>query len=77
MGHSLKQFTSLTSQRVNHRQDSSDFNHYFSDPVAEVYLMFFQSVLLCFTHSNWSLQREKPLIYLLQPQLEKLLKSVL
>lgn len=39
--------------------------------------MFFQSVLPCFTHSNKFLQQEEPLIHLLQPQLENLLKIVL
>ena len=39
--------------------------------------MFFQLVLPCFTHCNQFLQREEPLIHVLQPQLEKLLKNVL
>ena len=45
--------------------------------MTEVYLLFFQSVLPCFTHSNQFLQREEPLIHLLQPRLEKLLKNIL
>ena len=45
--------------------------------MTEVYLMFFQSVLPCFTHCNQFLQREEPLIHVLRPQLEKLLKNIL
>ena len=49
----------------------------FSDPSTEVYLMFLQSVLPSFTHCNQFLQREEPLIHVLQPQLAKLVKNIL
>ena len=45
--------------------------------MTEVFLLFFQSVLPSFMHCNQFLQREEPLIHALQPQLEKLLKSIL
>lgn len=46
----------------------------FNDPV---YLLFLQSMLPSFTHCNQFLQREKPLIHVLQPQLENMLKGTL
>ena len=49
----------------------------FSDPLTEVYLMFLQSVLPSFTYCNQFLQREEPLIHVLQPQLAKLVKNIL
>ena len=35
----------------------------FNDPLTEVYLLFYQAVLPCFTNFNKLLQREEPLIY--------------
>ena len=45
--------------------------------MTEVHLLFFQSILPCFTHANQFLQREEPLIHVLQPQLLNLFKKVL
>lgn len=45
--------------------------------MTEVYLLFIQSVLPCFTHFNQFLQREEPLIHILQPQLTRMLKNIL
>lgn len=39
--------------------------------------MFLQAVLPIFTHANQFLQREEPLIHVLQPQLLKMLKNIL
>ncbi len=46
----------------------------FEDPMTEVYLLFFQSVIPCFTHTNQFLQREE---HCLQPQLLSLYKNIL
>lgn len=45
--------------------------------MTEIFLMFLQSVLPVFTHANQFLQRDEPLIHVLQPQLMSLLKKVL
>ena len=76
----LKQFPSLTSYFKSEDNSQPRFQRLqkvFHDPMTEVYLMFFQSILPCFTHCNQFLQREEPLIHVLQPQLSKLLKNVL
>jgi len=76
----LKQFASLTSYFKSENEPQARFKRLlkaFNDPLTEVYLLFFHSVLPCFTHCNQFLQREEPLIHVLQPQLEKLLKNVL
>ena len=76
----LKQFPSLTSYFKSENESQPRFKRLqkaFSDPLTEVYLLFFQSVLPVFTHDNQLLQREEPLIHILQPQLTKLLKNVL
>ena len=49
----------------------------FADPLTEVYLMFFQSVLPVFNHFNLFLQREAPCIHLIQGHCQSLLKKVL
>ena len=49
----------------------------FGDPMTEVCLLFLQSLLPVFTHANKFLQREEPLIHVLQQQLMSLLKKVL
>ena len=77
---SLKQFPSLASYFKSEDESQARFRRLqtnFADSMTEVYLMFFQSVLPCFTHCNQFLQREEPLIHVLQPQLEKLLKNIL
>ena len=80
MERSLKQFPSLTSYFKSEDESQARFKRLqtnFTHPMTEVYLMFFQSVLPCFTHCNQFLQREEPLINVLRPQLEKLLKNIL
>ena len=76
----LKQFPSLTSYFMSESESQARFKRlekYFTDPSTEVYLMFLQSVLPSFTHCNQFLQREEPLIHVLQPQLAKLVKNIL
>lgn len=77
---SLQQLPSLSSYFKSEDKSQARFNRLqnaFSDPLIEVYLLFFQSVLPTFTHCNQFLQREEPLIHVLQPQLLKLLQNVL
>jgi len=77
---SVKQFPSLASYFKSKDESQARFRRLqtnFTDSMTEVYLMFFQSVLPCFTHCNQFLHREGPLIHVLQPQLEKLLKKIL
>ena len=45
--------------------------------MAEVNLMFYQTVLPSFTHANMFLQKAEPLIHVLQVWLEGLVKSIL
>ena len=67
---SLKQLPSLTSYFKSECESQARFKRLqkvFNDPMTEVYLLFLQSVLPSFTHCNQFLQREEPLIHLLQP----------
>ena len=77
---SLKQFPSLKSYFLSNEEPQARFirlKSLFEDPLTEVYLMFLESVLPTFTHTNQFLQRDEPLIHILHPQLIKLLKRVL
>ena len=60
---------------MNHNRDSVGFK-LFGDPITEVYLFFLQSLLPVFNHANKFLEREEPLIHILQQQLYSLLKKV-
>ncbi len=77
----LKQFESLKSYFRSENEVQPRFKRLhdlFEDPITEVYLLFFQSVLPCLTHTNHQfLQREEPLVHCLQPQLLSLYKKIL
>ena len=76
----LKQFESLKSYFRSENEVQPRFKRLhdlFEDPMTEVYLLFFQSVLPCFTHTNQFLQREEPLVHCLLPQLLSLYKKIL
>ena len=76
----LKQYESLKSYFRSENEAQPRFKRLydlFEDPMTEVYLLFFQSILPCFTHTNQFLQREEPLIHVLQPQLLNLFKKIL
>ena len=76
----LKQFPSLTSYFRSECESQARFKRLqgvFNDPMVEIYLLFFQSVLPTFTYCNQFLQREEPLIHVLQPQLAKPVQSIL
>ena len=48
----------------------------YSDPLSEVYLMFYQAALQMFMHFNKFLQREDPLIPVLNSQINGFLKKL-
>ncbi|CAB4036850.1 PREDICTED: uncharacterized protein LOC107326933 [Paramuricea clavata] len=77
---SLKQFPGLTSYFKSENEQQARFKRLqkaFNDPMTEVYLLFFQSIMPSFTHCNQFLQQEEPLIHVLQPQLERMLRNIL
>ena len=77
---SLKQFPSLKSYYLSTDESQArliQLKSLFEDPLTEVYLTFLKSILPTFTHMNQFLQRDKPLIHVLYPQLRKLLKRIL
>ena len=76
----LKQYPSLQSYFMSESESQPRFQRLqvlFADPMTEVYLLFFQSLMPCFSHANQFLQREEPLIHILQPELLNLLKKIL
>ncbi len=67
---SLKQLPSLTSYFKSENESQGRFKrlqNVLSHPMTEVNLLFFQSVLPSFKHCNQFLQRDEPLIHVLQP----------
>lgn len=76
----LKQFPSLKSYFLSSHEPQARFTRLhvaFGDPMIEIHLLFFQSVLGIFTSANKFLQREEPLIHLLRPHLMSLFKKLL
>ena len=76
----LKQYPSLQSYFMSESESQPRFQRLqvlYADPMTEVYLLFFQSLMPCFSHANQFLQREEPLIHILQPELLNLLKKIL
>ena len=62
----LKQFPSLKSYFLSNSENQARFTRLctaFGDPMTEVHLLFFQSILSIFTRANKFLQREEPLIH--------------
>ena len=77
---SLKQYPGLKSYFLSEDESQLRFcqlQTVFGDPITEVYLFSLQSLLSVFNHANKFLQREEPLIHILQQQLYSLLKKVL
>ena len=73
----LKQYPSLKSYFLSENERQPRFRRLhdlFADPMT---LLFFQNVIPCFTNANEFLQKEEPLIHVLQPQLFNLLKKIL
>lgn len=76
----LKQYPSLKSYFLSEDETAARFQRLkklFEDPMTEIYLLFFQSIFPTLNCANKFLQREEPLIHLLQSQLFSLLKKVL
>ena len=74
----LKQYPSLKSYFLSEDETAARFlrlKKLFEDPMTEIYLLFFQSILPTLNCANKFLQREEPLIHLLQPQLLSLVKK--
>ena len=73
----LKQYPSLKSYFLSEDETAARFERLkkmFEDPMTEIYLQSFLPTLNC---ANKFLQREEPLIHILQPQLLSLVKKVL
>ena len=76
----LKQYPSLKSYFLSEDDAAARFQRLkklFENPMTEIYLLFFQSILPTLNCANKFLQREEPLIHLLQPQLLSLVKKLL
>lgn len=69
----LNKYVALTSNFFFEQEHEARFQRLsaaFSEPMTEVYLMFFQSAITMFSNFNRFLQREDPLIYLMHAQME-------
>ena len=76
----LKLFNGLRSYFLSEGCTEARFNRLrrvFDDPLSEIYLLFYQSVLPVFNSFNRFLQREDPCIHLIHEQCEALLTKVL
>ena len=76
----LSKYVSLKSYFLSSDESQAWFvrlNNIFSDPMTEVYLLFLQAVLPTLIEANNFLQRDEPLIHVLLPFLEGLLKTML
>ncbi|KAM3602702.1 uncharacterized protein V6R79_009311 [Siganus canaliculatus] len=75
----LRQFGPLTSYFKSLNESQPRFRRLvdaFSNPMTEVYLLFFQSVLPVFSALNLLLQREKSSIFLLHGEMAKFIKKL-
>ena len=78
----LKQYPALRSYFLSQDNDESDrrlsrLQALFSDPMTEVYLLFYDSVMPVFTRINLLLQRNSPCIHFLRETMEKMLQKLL
>ena len=78
----LKQYPALRSYFLSQDNDESDrrlsrLQALFSDPMTEVYLLFYDSVMPVFTRINLLLQRNSPCIHFLRETMEKMLHKLL
>ena len=76
----LKLFNGLRSYFLSEGCTEARFNRLrrvFDDPLSEIYLLFYQSVLPVFNSFNRFLQRDDPCIHLVYEQCEALLRKVL
>ena len=76
----FKQFRGLVSYFKSEDGSQACFRRLqkcFENPMLEVYLLFFQSVLPSLTNANKFFQLEEPLIHIMRSQLTSLLKKVM
>jgi hypothetical protein len=76
----LKQYNSLRSYFLSESCSEARFvrvNKIFSNPLVEVYLLFFHSILSLFNAFNLLLQREDPCIHLIYDECERLLNKLI
>lgn len=76
----LQQYQALKSYFLSEDESQARFQRlrqHFDNPITEVYLMFYQAVLPCFTSFNTFLQRETPCIHLLQDKMESFVIKIL
>ena len=76
----LKLYRSLQSYFRSESEPQARFTRLctaFDDPMTEVYLLLYKSVLPTFTHVNLLLQREDPNIYLVADAIRALLRELL
>ena len=75
----LKKFTGLKSYFLSENARDARFRQLksaYEDPMTEVYLLFFQALLPCFTNFNKLLQQEEPLIYQLHDAQQRFLHKL-
>ena len=72
----LKKYEGLKSYFLLEETREKYFHEAFSNPMLEVYLLFCQSTLSCFTAFNLLLQREQSLIYLLHESQQRFMKKL-
>ena len=76
----LKKYVSLKSyfqsEEFNSETRFQRLNTAFSNPLVEVYLLFYQYALPIFTNFNKFLQREEPLIHILKGQIQIFLSKL-
>ena len=66
MNRELKKYKGLKSYFLSEHFPDARFKRlgsFYNDAIAEVYLLFYQATLPCFTKFNKFLQREDPLVY--------------
>ena len=78
----LKQYSALRSYFLSQDENESDcrlsrLQGLFNDPMTEVNLLFYQSVLPVFTKTNLLLQRDSPRIHFLYDAMERVLRTLL
>ena len=78
----LKQYSALRSYFLSQDENESDrrlsrLQGLLNDPMTEVNLLFYQSVLPVFTKSNLLLQRDSPCIHFLYDAMERVLRTLL
>ena len=76
----LKQYVALCSHFQSLDESQARFQRLktlFEDPLTEVYLLFYHSVLPIFTSLNKFLQRETPCIHLISDKLEGFISNIL